>query len=393
MPNFRVMRSRTSNGHVVAKVTYDDSTKQPVLSETIGRVERLFDNKDYPVSLDAPAKLPNYTSMFDFSGHSVLSALLTQKETRGVVSLASQFGYEPDESRYDSDADSITLEDVVSDREWQFSLEMLAARRFNLINPLTGDVDVDLKSYYAHCIPLVINSGAMTVQKDDEGNKYFNPNGVVSVAEFLNSLAAFKYGESINNGSVPKMRSLDNISDDKDFFNAGYAACLSGISSPFYRLYSRGDLREPITRAELAYITVVCWTEFEKKYGSVEASGQFALGCHTNWEAPQRYVNRFTDGKQYKVYKKCSRVVDGKKLTSISLKDYASEGMSAFKNAMRNGEKGIPLPMFMSLFELDALGLFKYCDNSLLPLQEVSRGELAYFITQLARRFPEKRKV
>lgn len=389
---YRVMRSRTGKGHVIAKVTYDSVTNQPVISETIGRVESTFDNRDYPVSLDAPAKLPKYTSTFDFSGLPSLDAILTQSEARGVSSLATQFGYEPDDERYSASENKETLEDIVSDRSHQSDLEMMAERRFNLINPLTGEPDVSSKDYYSYCIPLVINSGAMTTQQDDEGNEYFNPHGVVTVAEFLNSLAAFKYGESINNGSVPKLRSLDNISDDKDFFNVGYAACLSGVTSPFYRLYNRRDLREPITRAELAYITVVCWTEFEKKYGSVEASGQFVLGCHTNWEAPQRYVNRFEDGKKYRVYKRCSKVVDGKKLTSISLKDYATEGMSAFKQAMRNGEKGIPLPMFMSLIELDALGLFNY-SNKLLPLQEVSRGELAYFITQLARKFPERRKV
>lgn len=386
---YRVMRSRTNKGHVVAKVTYDASTNQPVLSETIGRVERSFDTRDYPVSLDTPVKLPEYTTAFDFSGFSELNSLLTQSETKGVSSLATQFGYQPDDERYGA---TETLEDIVSDREWQSVLEMLATEKFSRINPLTGEKDVTLKAYYTYCIPLVVNSGAMTTQQDEEGNEYFNPNGVVSVAEFLNSLAAFKYGESVNNGDIPKMRSLDNISDDKDFFNAGYAACLSGITSPFYRLYNRRDLREPITRAELAYITVVCWTEFEKKYGSVEASGQFVLGCHTNWDAPQRYVNRFEDGKKYRVYKRCSRVVDGKKLTSINLKDYAQGGMSAFKLAMKSGEKGIPLPMFMSLIELDALRLFNF-SNKLLPLQEVSRGELAYFITQLARKFPERRKV
>lgn len=385
MPKYRVMRSRTSAGHVVAKITYDDSS-QPICSETIERIRNSNDTKEYDVALDTPLKLPDYATMFNFSSHSALHQLLTQKESQGVVSLASQFGIKPEDSRYSGS--TLTLEEIVSDNAWRFDLSMMASRTFDRINPLTNEKDVSIKDYFSFCIPLVINSGAMTTQQDEEGNEYFNPYGEVTVAEFLNSLAAFKYGEAVNNGSVPKLRSLDNMSDEKDFFNTGYNACLSGISSPFYRLYSRKDLREPITRAELAYITVVCWTEFERKFGSIEASGRFALGCHTNWDAPQRYINRFEDGKSYRVYKKYATVIDDKKLTSISLKDYAVDGMSALKADMRAGTKGIPLPMFMCLFEIDALGLFNFC-KKLSPLSNVSRGELAYFITQLARRFSE----
>ena len=91
---------------------------------------------------------------------------------------------------------------------------------------------------------------------------YFNPDGTVSVAEFLDGLNAIKFG-CISN--ISRKKTLDRISDENDYFNDGYQDCVRGISSPFFNLYTRKELLEPITRIELAYITVICWNQFLEK--------------------------------------------------------------------------------------------------------------------------------
>ena len=60
--------------------------------------------------------------------------------------------------------------------------------------------------------------------------------------------------------------------------------------------------------------------------------------------------------------------------------------MSAFRQEIQSGKKAIPLPMFMSLIELGILDLFDFCGN-LAPTKEVSRLELAYFLSRLACEF------
>lgn len=257
-------------------------------------------------------------------------------------------------------------------------LKKVAVEMFSSTNPLTNDKDVFSVDKYASCIPLVVLTGTLPPQLDEENNSYFNPNGCVTVAEFLDSLNAIKFG---SNSFQNRRKSLDNISDEKDFFNEGYQSCVTRFSSPFYNLYTRAELLNPITRVELAYITVFCWSEFSKRFDSV-FTGEYSLGININWDNIKDVLINFEDGFDYKVSK---RLLDDNKVLSINIKDYLSNGsMIDLLTRVKEGVSPIPYPMFMCLLELNALNVFYFENFRLDPLKEVSRGELAYFLVRLA---------
>ena len=321
------------------------------------------------------------------------AAMFSVSPEKNIIPLRRQFGFVAGESynRYDLNAEfdedgvkGKTVWDVLNDATVKDELSKAAAKMFPLKNPLTGQQDVNPSAFYAPLIPIIIATGVLPAQKDGQGYHYFNPEGTVSVGEFLDILNSVKYG---SNSASNRRESLDRVSNTADYFNEGYNECLSGFSSPFYRLYTRKELLAPITRLELAYITVLCWGEFTKKYGSVP-SGRYELGINVDWNKPARQLSKFEDGFKYKVFKKC-RTVGEHKITSYDVKDYLSGmPMSEFKQAIQQGLRGIPLPMFMSLLELDKLDLFYFENLRLDPMKEVSRGEIAYFAVKLAKTFP-----
>lgn len=243
--------------------------------------------------------------------------------------------------------------------------------------------DKDLLSYgdMLRFTPLPVLTGVITLQKDTTGVQLLNPNGVVTIAEFLDSLNAINYSCNSNRS---RKKSIDFISDEKDYFNEGYNSCLVGISSPFYSLYRRSELLKPITRIELAYITVICWTKFIEKFNGV-SGGNFDLGVCFDWENPAEFLKLFEDGFAYKVSK---AVYDNEMpVLSLNVKDYKhSYSMTDFINRIKTGIQAVPFPMLMSMLELHQLELFYY-GNRLDPLKEVSRLELCYFVTNLAKLF------
>lgn len=253
---------------------------------------------------------------------------------------------------------------------------------FPLINPNTDSPDIERDSYYQPFVPLSILTGTMTPQTE-KGDVYFNPNGTVSIAEFLDSLNAIKFGCNSNRS---RKKTLDNISDEDDYFNEGYQSCIRGISGYFFNLYTRKELMKPITRVELAYITVLCWQRFLERFNNVYCTS-FYLGVNFDWENPKEELSKYIDGFDYSVTKV---VLDpDNDVVSLDVKDYKlNESMSDMVDDMQKGYKSIPLPMFMSLVELGVLGLFHFEDNRLDPLRQVSRGELCYFVTMLAKVFP-----
>lgn len=260
----------------------------------------------------------------------------------------------------------------------------VALKLFPYINPNTSQADIDVNSFYTPYIPLVTLTGCIPPQIND-GKAYFNPKGVVTVAEFLDGLNAIKYGCNANNS---RRKALDNISDIEDYFNEGYNSCIRGISSPFFNLYTREELIKPITRLELAYITVICWTPFIDKFNSSYGSIYY-LGVSFDWEMPSEILRQYNDGFDYKV----SKVSIDKEhdVVSLNIKDYMSDrSLTEYKDDMKNGISAIPLPMFMSLLELGNMDLFQYQGYYLDPLKEVSREEFSYFLTKLAKYFPTK---
>lgn len=278
-------------------------------------------------------------------------------------------------------ADFDTLAEDKTTKEF---LRDVAEQLFPHINPNTQASDISRDAYYTPYIPLVALTGCIPPQIKD-GDAYFNPLGVVTVAEFLDALNSIKYGCNANNH---RKKTLDNISVDTDYFNEGYQSCIRGISSPFFNLYTREELMKPITRLELAYITVICWSQFIDKFNNLYG-GSFYLGINFDWELPSDILSGYKDGFDYKVSK--ISIDEEYNIVSLDVKDYKSDRtMEEYKEDMQSGVSAIPMPMFMSMLELGILDLFNYEDNNLNPLKEVSRGELCYFLTKLAKLFPTR---
>jgi hypothetical protein len=310
-------------------------------------------------------------------------------ETNGnILPLSSVYDYKVKMNDPLSQALPIgaTFDDIFESQDVQDYMRDVAQILFPHINPNTNKDDIQKDAFYTPYIPLVALTGCIPPQlKDDKA--YFNPNGTVTIAEYLDGLNSIKYGCNANN---TRKKTLDNISSTKDYFNEGYNSCIRGVASPFFNLYTREELVAPITRLELAYITVICWTPFIEKFNAIYG-GQFYLGISFDWEVPSDVLNNYDDGYDYKV----SKVSIDKEhdVVSLNVKDYCSDRtMTEYKEDIKSGASAIPLPMFMSMLELGVMDLFKYENNYLDPLKEVSRGEFCYFLSKLAKLFPTKYK-
>lgn len=283
-------------------------------------------------------------------------------------------------------SDSICLSDIFEDKqqidvfreEYVNMLRHLASSMFNGNNPLTHEIDVSEDDNLSSYISLVVLKGVLPPQLDDDSNTYFNPTGNVTIAEFLDSINAIKNGSNSNKN---RRKSIDNISNEEDFFNEGYQSCLRGYSSPFFNLYTREELMKPLTRLELGYITVVCWRDFIDKFNTV-FSDSTKLGISFDWCNMKDVLSDFHDGFSYKVSK---RMIDSNKVLSIDIKDYKEGSMTDLLNKVKKGVVPIPYPMFMCLLELYVLQVFYFKDLRLEPLKEVSREELAYYLVNIAR--------
>lgn len=277
-----------------------------------------------------------------------------------------------------------SFEFLFEDSNVQDYMRDVAVKMFPNLNPNTSRADVQRDMFYTPYIPLVALTGCIPPQIQDD-KAYFNPNGVVTIAEFLDGLNSIKYGCNANN---TRKKTLDNISTELDYFNEGYQSCVKSISSPFFNMYTREELTQPITRLELAYLTVICWTPFIEKFNRLYG-GSFYLGISFDWEVPAEILSYYRDGFDYKVSK--ISIDENYDVVSLDVKDYKSDrSMEEYKEDIQSGVSAIPMPMFMSLLELGAMDLFHYEDDLLNPLQEVSRGEFCYFLARLAKLFPTK---
>ena len=352
-------------GLVSKSLILDNSSMFTKLEKRYGKVDR----RDYSdeVVKSFPDKISlgmNLSPVKDFimRNEYVSDLILDNSEVKSLSDIFSS-----------TDASSI-----LSSFEIDKQLREVAVEMFSGVNPLTNREDVSTSEVYTSSIPIVVITGTFPPQYDSEDNSYFNPEGCVTVAEFLDSLNAIKFG---SNSCISRKKSLDNVSDEKDFFNEGYQSCLNMYSSPFYNLYTRSELLQPITRLELAYLTVICWDRFKNKYGSV-FTGEHDIGVTFSWNNSYDLLDSFEDGFNYKVSK---RMLDDNKILSINIKDYMNGySITDFKNRIQTGVSSIPYPMFMSLLELSSLDLFYFEGSCLNPMKEVSRGELSYFLVRLA---------
>lgn len=354
-------------------------------------IQRIYVQAEEPISSASNCQLYERVPLLKMIG--------TSMDGSSVIPLSQQFDFKVGTSfntnKNNKEAlkyatKGTTFWEILEDSDVENELIEEAVARFPGINPLTNEPDIDRTAYYTKFIPLVVNSGLIPPQKSLDGTEYFNPNGVVSVAEFFYMLNSIKYGSSgYENGKT----SVDGVVTNKDYFSEGYNSIVNSPASPLYHLYTRKELTEAITRAELAYITVVGWRDFrgrKKLHG-----GRFSTGLRVNWDTPARYIGKFKDGKNLKVSKKVVDIVDlsenDSDLQEIDLKSWFNPLGIKFKAYLENvkqGRSALPLPMLMSMIELDVLDLFYYEGSTLSPLRQVSRGEMTYFLTKLAKTFP-----
>ena len=317
---------------------------------------------------------------------SPLGDIVADKKTDDILPLSKIYDFEVKAGSELSKTlpVGINFDDLIENDDINQFMRDTAESMFPNINPNTGVKDINREDFYTPYIPLVVLTGAMTPQIKNELT-YFNPSGTVSVAEFLDGLNSIKFG---CNSNVRRKKTLDRISDENDYFNEGYQDCVRGISSPFFNLYTREELTKPITRLELAYITVICWTQFIEKFNNLYG-GSFYLGITFDWEVPAEVLSDYEDGFDYKVSK--ISIDENYEVISLNVKDYlAGKTMTEYKQDLQDGVCAIPMPMFMSMLVLGVLDLFYYEYNRLDPLKEVSRGELTYFLSKLAKLFPTK---
>lgn len=250
----------------------------------------------------------------------------------------------------------------------------LAEDCFSLINPNTGEKDLIAGGYYNHLVPLVVGLDIVPTQVDESNNLYFNPNGSLSRAEFIAMLGKLVYT------SEKERVSIDGVSRPGDYFNKSYNSIVSTFSNPLFRFYTRRELVEPITRCELAYILVVCWKEFRHKLPLV--GGRYRLGVNVDWSTPEVYKRNFMDADSLGIG---IEYIDGCNVANIDIRDYrCNEKLGDYLGSMKENRVNLPLPYFMSMVELDVLGLFKY-GGLLAPLREVSRGEVTYTLVELSK--------
>lgn len=372
---------------------------QRVVKDTIStsnqKVERMVKE-----SLISPTSgTPKSISTAYVDGVDILSYAMINVDKSGVIPLAMQMDYRVGKSfvnqKLNDKASVKTKEgtgfwDLINDVQVRNRLDAEAESLFPHINPNTRNKDVQSGTYYSYMIPIVTATGVVPPQQDEKGRYYFNPNGVVSRADFIDMLNAIKYG---SNQHSKHKTSLDRVVRQEDFFSAGYDALVRGYSSPLYKLYTKRELMSPITRAELAYITVVCWKEFTKDIPL--RGGRIPVGVHVDWEQPKIYMRKFSDASKLRIARKRSDKIElDKDVQSMLLTDIkpyrGNRSMTEFIKQIRSGNALLPLPMFMALVELDYMGMFYFANKEIAPVREVSRGEITFFIMNLAKNFPQK---
>ena len=86
----------------------------------------------------------------------------------------------------------------------------VALQLYPNINPNTYREDVIRDAFYTPYIPLISLTGCVPPQTKD-GKAYFNPDGTLTIAEFLDGLNSIKYGANSNR---TRKKTLDNISNE-----------------------------------------------------------------------------------------------------------------------------------------------------------------------------------
>ena len=228
--HYRYTVSKTFDKGVVTKT----STKNgiPIYTSIISQYDKL-DDKEYDVNI-----LKGVPDSISFSeavkvaksfleNDTALNMLTFSVDCNEVIPLSQQFdfifgrsfnSYDLNKKAENVYKEGSGLWDILNDEVYIEKLNKCARDMFPNVLPNSGKKDIGSDSYYSHLVPLVCMSGCILPQSDDNGQQYFNPDGTVTVAEFLDSLNALKFG---CNSDINREKSLDSISNEDDFFKMG----------------------------------------------------------------------------------------------------------------------------------------------------------------------------
>lgn len=193
---------------------------------------------------------------------------------------------------------------------------------------------------------LALATDCVHPQYNEHEKAFLNTRGRVILAELFNSLGKVLAPDYDN---VDK--SCDNIVFSEDYFIRGYNFCVKNSDSALFNLYLRREFIKPVTRLELAYITVIgLGIGYSDLYSYADTVNDYVLST-----------------------------VDSSELLS-DYKDGLS--MTEYLGGIKDGDFALPAVGVLSMLVLNALNLFKY-GTQLNPLQEVSRLELCYYLVKL----------
>ena len=277
--------------------------------------------------------------------------------------------------------DKVKLLDILRMSPIKEDMQEVISNTFVETNPYTGLKDTQINAFYSVYVPLIFFCKVIPPQLED--NKlYFNAEGSITIAEVLDSINAIFYEY---NSFKNRKTTLDGVSIETDFFNAGYNLLLDSYTNPFYNLYSRYELLRPITRVELAYILVCCLSIYKQLFGGLVCE-DYTLGNSFNWLQAEEIQSNYEDGFSYELELKYDE-----SSFSIDLKDYkGSKFLTDFLEEIKRGTSKLPIPLYMSLLEIGEQDLFYFQDFKLEPLNEVTRGELCYTLIKLCNYIIEK---
>lgn len=284
----------------------------------------------------------------------------------------------------------VTILDIVSNPRIQGQLNEAVKRSFPYTNPSTGKPDFTGNEWYAKYVGVGVASG-MIGGRVHNNKLYFDGTAEVTRAEYIKMLNFCVTGVHDEIGGEFDKASIDGVASKSDWYRLAYNQFVTSPVSTLYKLYTKEELSKPITRAEMAYITV-SWTHWR----SIEAgfTSKFKTGHYADWNNPDLYKNIFSDmnyqlDKSYitSVVEDESGVAGQDTRISTRLRDYLKgRTMSKVISDAVSRKKPLPLPLYMSIFELNKSGVLKGFGNKQVgALKTLTRAEALTIVFNISK--------
>ena len=236
-------------------------------------------------------------------------------------------------------------------------------------------------SLYGLCRNMCLISGTLPLTLatgDTKDGLEWAADSVVTVSEFLDSLWAMLYGQG-----------------EKPVDGYGKMYCRNDLNQ-----YTESDYHHAVTRAEIAYITVMCWEGFSSVWSASQATG----GIKADWTTAESYLPYFADMHGWRLLELYRGIPtyenEGSatmRIISHKLSDYMFADKTVCEHLERmNKLKMLSVPMFMCLVELFKANVLRCVlvasdTVALRPFGTMTRGELAVFLVKLAEYIAKER--